>query len=140
MIALALRIGRFPPGGDDLPVTLNIRRAEAYWVWDRDFSGHRTLSRVSFDQTRDCVREKIGGLTIWLQPVPTETGLAIEIRRLCLFGIPCPRILLPRSASTESEDAQSRFRFDISARLPGIGLLIRYRGWLAPDHTQRSLG
>ncbi|MEX0308160.1 MAG: DUF4166 domain-containing protein [Ruegeria sp.] len=138
LVALLLRIGRFPPEGDNLPVTLNIRKAGAYWHWDRDFAGHQTCSRVRYDPIRGCVQEEIGGLTIWLRPVQTDTGLAIEIRRLCLFGIPCPGFLLPRSASTEAEDAQSRFQFDISARFAGIGLLIRYKGWLAYDHKQRE--
>ncbi|SDW23743.1 protein of unknown function [Ruegeria halocynthiae] len=138
LIAFALRIAGFPPEGDDLPVTLDIRKIGDCWRWDRDFAGHQTYSRISFDPRRGYVREQIGGLTIWLQPVATDTGLAIEIRRLCLLGIPCPGFLLPRSASTEGEDAQSRFRFDISARVPGLGLLIRYKGWLIPDHARRG--
>ncbi len=136
LVALALRAGRFPPAGDDLPVTLDIRRSGDCWVWDRDFAGHRTRSRLSFDRTRGYVREQIGALTIWMRPVPTGTGLAIEIQRLCLLGIPCPSFLLPRSASTEGADAQARFRFDISARVPGLGLLIRYQGWLTRDHAE----
>ncbi|EEE37808.1 hypothetical protein RKLH11_1645 [Rhodobacteraceae bacterium KLH11] len=136
MVALALRIGGFPHEGTDLPVTLAIRQSGTDWLWDRNFAGHRTSSRLSFDHARGWVREQIGGLTIWLQPVRNKAGLAIEIRRLCLFGIPCPGFMLPRSASTEAEDAQARFCFDISARVPGLGLLIRYRGWLVPDHGE----
>ncbi len=136
LVALALRIGRFPPAGEDQPVTLAIRRTGAYWQWNRDFAGHKTRSQISFDPLRGWVREQIGGLTIWLQPVRTDTGLIIEIRRLALFGLPCPGFLLPRSTSTEAEDAQSRFRFDISATAPGLGHLIRYEGWLEPVHEQ----
>ncbi len=138
-VAMALRAGRFPPSGQDLPVSLNIQRDGDRWIWTRDFAGHKTRSWLSFDQSRDCVREQIGALTIWMRPSPAETGLSIAIHRLCLFGIPCPRFLLPRSASTEGEDDQSRFCFDISAYLPGGGLLIRYQGWLAPDNENQGV-
>lgn len=138
LVALALRAGRFPPEGNDLPVTLNIRRDCDGWHWERDFDGHITRSRLIFDARRGCVREQIGALTIWMRPMRTETGLAIEIQRLRLFGVPCPRFLLPRSCSTESEDTQARFRFDISAHLPGGRLLIRYRGWLTSDNANRG--
>ncbi len=139
LVALALRIGQFPPEGDDLKVTLNIRRVDGDWCWDRSFAGHQTRSRISFDQKSGCVRERIGGLTIWLRPMRTEIGLQIAIHRLSLYGIPCPDFLLPRSASTEAEDAHGRFSFDISARALGLGLLIRYRGWLTPDHEGQGL-
>ncbi len=138
LVALMLRIGRFPSEGRDLPVNLRIKKSGSNWQWDRDFAGHRTRSRISYDSRLECVREQIGGLTIWLQPVQTDMGLGVEIRRLSLFGLPCPGFLLPRSASTESEDAQSRFRFDISAHAPGLGQLIRYEGWLTSDHEQRG--
>ena len=138
LVALALRIGRFPPAGEDLPVTLTIRKSGAYWQWERDFAGHKTRSRITFDPLCGMVREQIGGLTIWLQPVRTDKGLTIEIRRLALFGIPCPGFLLPRSGSTEAEDVQLRFRFDISATAPGLGHLIRYQGWLEPVHEPRG--
>lgn len=139
LVALALRAGRFPSEGQDLPVSLTIGRHGRQWLWDRDFAGHQTRSRLSFDPIHGGVKEQFGALTVWIQPVPTATGLAIEIRRLSLFGIPCPRFLLPLSASTESEDSQSRFCFDISAHMPVIGLLIRYRGWLTKDNAKRGV-
>ncbi len=136
LVALALRIGGFPPEGDDLQITLTIRRTKGHWIWKRDFSGHETCSRISFDRRYNCVHERIGGLAIWLQPVRTEAGLSIQIRRLALFGIPCPKFLLPQSASTETQDSMDRFCFDISAYVPGLGLLIRYSGWLEPDRSE----
>lgn len=74
-----------------------------------------------------------------MRPELNESGLSVGIERLCLFGTPCPRFLLPRSASTECEDGQSRFQFNISASLPGFGLLIRYEGWLVPDHVNQGV-
>lgn len=138
-IALALRAGRFPPEGQDIPVSLNIQREGDQWLWERDFAGHKTRSWLSFDRNRDCVREQIGALTIWMRPTPTESGLSLSIERLCVFGIPCPRFLMPQSTSAEGEDGQSRFQFNISASLPGFGLLIRYQGWLTPDHINQGV-
>ena len=31
---------------------------------------------------------------------------------------------------------EERFRFDVSLRVPLVGLLAHYRGWLVPDETE----
>lgn len=134
LIANLLRIGRFPGSGRDLPVKFVTRSERDHHIWSRDFAGHITRSHLYYDGHRNCVREKLGGLTMWLRPVLTQRGLSIEIERLTVFGIPCPAILLPRSATLEWQDAQGRFRFDVSAEVPGLGRLIRYHGWLTRDH------
>lgn len=134
LIALALRIGRFPPTGEDLPVSLTTQKVGEDWLWRRNFAGHLTQSRLSFDAGWNCVREQIGGLTIWIRPVWRQDRLGIEVVRMKICGLPCPKALLPQSFSFEWQDAQGRFCFDISARLPWFGSLIRYHGWLTRDH------
>ncbi len=134
LIALALRLGRFPKPGNDLPVTVVPQDTGAHWIWSRDFDGHGTQSRLRYDARRACIQERLGFLTLWLRPVLTRRVLSIEIERLSIFGVPCPSVLLPRSASAEWQDEQGRFRFDVSASLPGLGRLIRYHGWLTRDH------
>lgn len=134
LVALMLCAGRFPPDGDDIPVCVTISRTGPRWTWERDFSGHKTRSRMTYDRKAACVRESFGSFSIWLLPEWTGHRLNIAIRRLTILGIPIPAFLLPRSSTVEWQDEQERFRFDVSARMPGIGLLIRYRGWLTPDH------
>jgi hypothetical protein len=52
-------------------------------------------------------------------------------RRWRLLGIPMPRFLLPTGAAREHADG-GRFNFDVEIRLPLVGLVVAYRGWLAP--------
>ncbi len=135
-IALLLSAGRFPPSGKNIPVILHVKRQGGCWQWSRDFRGHKTRSNLFYDAGRDCVQERLGGLCLWLKPVLSNDELSIEIIRLTVFGLPCPRALLPRSATIEWQDGSGRFRFDVSARVPLLGQLIRYQGWLVRDHTE----
>lgn len=135
LAGLALWLGRFPHSGRDVPVRVTVSRCGPGWEWRRDFGGHITQSRLSFDQQSNCVREDFGALSIWLKPVVAGARLQINIRRLTLWGIAVPNALLPQSSTVEWQDDQSRFRFDVSARAPLVGQLIRYHGWLTPDHS-----
>lgn len=135
-IGLALRLGQMPPEGKDVAVQLKVDRDGPVWVWTRDFDGHTTRSRLTYDHDLGCVRERFGQLSIWLVPIFEDGRLSIRIKRLSFLGIPCPKFMLPRSRTVEWEDGEGRFRFDVSADMPFLGALIRYQGWLTSDHAQ----
>jgi hypothetical protein len=42
-----------------------------------------------------------------------------------------PKALMPKSETAEYVEG-GRFRFDVGISLPLAGLVVRYRGWLAP--------
>ncbi|WP_170381586.1 DUF4166 domain-containing protein [Ruegeria atlantica] len=136
LISRVLQFGGFPPEADDIPVKLKIDRSGEVWQWVRDFDGHSTVSRLTFDHGVECVRERMGALTLWLTPEFNEGRLLIHIQRLSVFGLRCPAFLLPRSSTVEWQGETGHFCFDVSAEMPGLGPLIRYRGWLAPVHAQ----
>ncbi len=136
LTALALRFGGFPPAADDIPVRVRINRSGNAWQWVRDFKGHSTRSQLTFDHDADCVCERLGVLTLWLTPEINAGRLLIHIRRLNILGVRCPDILLPRSSTVEWQGEEGHFCFDVSADMPGLGPLIRYRGWLAPLRAQ----
>nr|WP_171237345.1 DUF4166 domain-containing protein [Ruegeria sp. HKCCA5763] len=140
LAAVATYLAGFPPSGKDVAVSVSIRDRGKAVSWERDFGGHRTTSHLTYDENRKCVREDFGAISIWLRPAWQNDALHIEIHRLTIFGILMPAFALPRSRTREWQDAQGRFRFDVSARAPGFGLLIRYRGWLTPDHTMQGAG
>lgn len=134
-VALVTRLAGFPQSGKDVPVSLHIDTNGEFWSWDRNFAGHKTRSTLKYDTKRECVRESFGAVSIWLQPIWQENGMHIKILRLTVFGIPMPSFSLPRSRTHEWQDKAGRFRFDVSADAPGLGLLIRYQGWLTPVHA-----
>ncbi|WP_171210145.1 MULTISPECIES: DUF4166 domain-containing protein [unclassified Ruegeria] len=134
VVGTLLGLGRFPKSSPDQPVSLTIERTSSEWMWSRDFGGHKTVSHIRLDAHTGWVKEEIGNIRIWLKPRFEAGMLHIDIKALSVFALPCPSFLLPRSASIEFADEEGRFAFDISARVPGLGLLIRYKGWLTPDH------
>jgi hypothetical protein len=49
-----------------------------------------------------------------------------------VFGIPLPQALAPFGSAYESAE-DGRFHFHVEIRLPVIGLIVGYRGWLVPQ-------
>ncbi len=140
LIQLALKLGRFPPAGRHVPVQLMIQTQGEGQNWLRDFGGHKTKSELRFDAKTGHVHERFGPLSVWMWPVASKRGLEVHIHRLTVFGVPLPRVLLPRSSTTEWQDELGRFRFDVVASTPGMGLLIRYHGWLTPVNIKAAAG
>ena len=58
-----------------------------------------------------------------------DDRLALLMRGMRCCGVPLPRALWPQIAATETE-RDGVFCFDVEIGLPGIGRLVRYRGWL----------
>nr|WP_254429669.1 DUF4166 domain-containing protein [Ruegeria atlantica] len=131
---IALRFAGMPLAGGDTPVRLRVEQEGSAWTWTRDFDSHVTRSQLSLDRGTGCVLEKFGQVSIWLRPVFANERLEIRILRLSFMRFPCPRIFLPHSKTVEWQDEEGRFRFDVSARMPFVGDLIRYEGWLKFDH------
>jgi hypothetical protein len=70
--------------------------------------------------------------------VVTDKGtLSLVVRRWDMFGIPMPRLLLPRVTAGEHE-ANGRFHFSVDIALPLVGRLVCYEGWLAEDIQDKS--
>lgn len=89
------------------------------------------LSRPA-DGEGGIVTERFGPLNFRLTLSVGEQGLEMPVRRAYFLGIPLPGFLTPRSQTREFVDAQGRYSFDVAISLPGIGLIVRYRGWLMP--------
>ncbi len=140
LIQLALKLGRFPPAGRHVPVRLVTQTQDKDHSWLRDFGGHETTSELRFDAKTGDVHERFGPLSVWLRPAASKRGLEVHIHRLTVFGVPLPQFLLPQSTTNEWQDDLGRFRFDVAASMPGLGLLIRYHGWLTPLHGKAQVG
>jgi hypothetical protein len=67
-----------------------------------------------------------------MQAIVSPEGIDLRLQRGRILGVPLPRCLWPRIVANERVDDAGRFRFDVTIGLPGIGRLVRYRGWLEP--------
>lgn len=119
----------FPPPGEHVPVRLRIRKNGT--LWQRDFDGHRMTSfqRPVEHQGRWQVAERFAGqpLEVWMRVEPYTNGLRYVVVAARLWGIPVPA---PQIRATVKADLPGRVRTDVEIRLPLVGRLIRYRGWL----------
>lgn len=133
--AIAWAFG-FPSTGKVVEVTVGVDRTVSVTGapserWNRTFAG-KPMSSV--------LRKEIDGtFTEYFAPFTFILGLSREADGLKMpvlgwrFGrLPLPRALAPRSDTTEFEDEEGRFRFDVRLTLPIVGLLAHYKGWLVP--------
>jgi len=128
-------IFRFPPATPDVAVQVEMVRKRAGETWTRTFGQARFrshLSRPETAQTGD-IRERFGALTFALPLSIGQGELHYPVKRGWFAGvIPLPKALLPVSEAHEAVDAEGRATFDVALSLPGVGPIVRYRGWLEP--------
>ncbi len=124
---------RFPKPGTDVPVRVSFTVRDGAERWERNFAGRRMVSWQSAGDgsCRHLMAERFGPFVFGLALVADEGRLRLVPRRWTAFGVPMPRWLMPAGDSYE-EVEDGKFRFHVEIRLPVVGLMVRYRGWLEP--------
>jgi hypothetical protein len=120
-------------------VRVSVGRSPAGETWIREFDGRRFRSNHSAGRGRfeGLVVEQFGPIRFGLAVLERDGRLGLQVRRWSIFGLPLPRHLMPWSSAWES-DVGGRFSFDVEICLPGLGPIVRYRGWLARVGPGRS--
>ncbi|MEO3415700.1 DUF4166 domain-containing protein [Roseovarius sp. CAU 1744] len=128
LVRLGLWVAGFPRDGCNLPTRVTTKTQECHSIWERDFGGHVTRSRLTCNPSRTRVIEAFGPFSLTLSLRAENGQLHISVESMRIFRLPVPTPLVPVSTTTEAEGADGRFLFDVAGRIPGIGPLIRYRG------------
>jgi NAD(P)-dependent dehydrogenase (short-subunit alcohol dehydrogenase family) len=115
-----------PPSGS-YPLHVGFTERGDTETWTRSFGAHRFASELSAD--RGCAVERFGPLRFAFDLPSDGAGLRMAFRRWSVFGIPMPRALGPRIAAREWQE-DGRFRFEVEVRMPLIGGVVHYAGWL----------
>lgn len=132
---LGAALTSLPPEGRNQPLRVTFEPRGAAEVWRRQF-GTSVFPSVQYEhQGRLC--ERVGLITFVFALAASTDGLALDLRKMRLLGIPLPRIVHPAIATFESEQ-EGRYRFQVEARLPLFGLLVRYAGWLEQADARAS--
>jgi NAD(P)-dependent dehydrogenase (short-subunit alcohol dehydrogenase family) len=125
------RLFQFPASQSEAPISVEFTMSGAGEIWTRRIGGRVMRSRQYIG-----VRGKRGAVVEQFGPLAFDLDLPIERGRVDLVmtgarcvGIPLPRWCWPRIKAFET-GAGGKFRFDVEIGLPGIGRLVRYRGWL----------
>jgi len=128
---LAAGVARFPKLEGDVPIQLSVTRDGETEVWSRLFGDHATRS-VQWLLRPGIIAERVGPATILMQPRVEEGHLRMPIIGMRGFGVPLPAPLVATGGGVERVEASGEILFDVSARAVGVGLLISYKGALAP--------
>ncbi len=130
---LIARFFGFPKAGDDIPVNVSFEKKNNGELWQRTFAS-RTFSSFHSEghgYSEGLLSEQFGPFKFGMALVVEEDKLCLVVRNWSLFGIPLPRVFAPMGNTFEHE-AQGRFHFHVEIKLPVIGLIVRYQGWLIP--------
>lgn len=130
---------RFPSAAERVAVRVTKTRIAGGEVWERDFAGKVFRSTLSPAPQAGCCLERFGPFCFELELPVDAAGLHLQVRRGWFLGLPLPRSWLPRSDSREHV-LNHRFHFDVALTGPwGIGLIVRYRGWLVGEGAAEQL-
>jgi hypothetical protein len=97
-------------------------------TWIRRFGDGAMRSRL---RERDgLIQERLGPMAFAFALELVDDGVIWRLRSVHALGLPLPLHWFDGMRAHEFEH-DGRYRFDVRAALPGVGLLVHYRGWLA---------
>ncbi|HEY0660328.1 MAG TPA: DUF4166 domain-containing protein [Lysobacter sp.] len=120
---------RLPRSGHG-QIRVEIAATAAGERWSRAFAGHVMRSRLWARDGLLC--ERLGLVTFGFRLDVEDGAIAWRLERVRALGLPLPAAWFDRVRAREFE-RDGRYRFDVTAALPWIGLLVHYRGWLHDD-------
>ena len=125
------KAGGMPAASGTMPFRFRATRDGETEIWERRFGNHMTRSLQWLDEP-GIVAERIGTSTFHMAPVPRNGTLYIPVVAMRGFGLPVPRPAIASCEGVEGVRDDGAVTFDVHARLHGLGLVIRYQGWMAP--------
>jgi hypothetical protein len=127
---IAAAIAGLPPEAPDQALTVTFETAGSTEIWSRRF-GSSLFRSVQYARGVS-LHERVGPTTFVFTPLASGEGLALRLDGFRVLGVPLPRFLHPDVCTSERE-REGRYEFEVEARLPLFGLLVRYAGWLEPE-------
>ena len=122
-----------PPEGRDQPLRVTFEPRDGREIWSRAFGDK--LFRTVQSEGAGVLLERAGIVRFSFGLETTDARLRLKLQRLHVLGLPVPRALHP-AIETDEREVAGRYHFDVAARLPLIGQLVHYTGWLeAQDST-----
>jgi len=120
---------RLPPAGQgEAEVEIDASGEEERWT--RHIGGHAMPSRLWEQDGLLC--EQLGLARFGFRLTAEQGDIVWRVERVTALGLPLPARWFGNVQARESE-LGGRYRFDVAAAMPVIGLLVHYRGWLHVD-------
>jgi hypothetical protein len=121
-----------PEPGPAQPLELSIERHPGHETWTRRFAHGGMRSRLTRAPRGDRLQERLGPITLHFELRRTGDAIDWQLRGGNLLGLPLPRMWFG-SVLAQSGAQEGRYSFHIDTRLPLLGRLVAYRGWLEPS-------
>jgi len=126
-----------PPAGRDQVLEVTFTPQGGAEIWTRRFGD--AVSRSLQYERRGRLRERVGPATFVFALDVSPLGLVLKLEGVRFVGVPLPCLLAPSLRTLESEH-DGRYRFEVEAGLPLLGLIVRYAGWLEQADAQEPGG
>ena len=128
---LCARIAGLPPAASEVATTVDFTTDAKGETWHRDFGGHRMVSKLALKN--GLLRERLGPLQFRHALHANDGAIWWTVSGVRLFGmLRLPASLFEGVRCREFKPEEGRYGFDVEARLPLVGRVIRYQGWLEP--------
>jgi hypothetical protein len=122
---------RLPAPMSGAAIEVEIRQQAGAETWTRRFPGRVMRSHLRRSPRPDAFEEVIGASRFAFSPHCADGTLRWTACEVRLLGLPLPLRWFHGIAASCGEQ-EGRYRFAAAARLPWIGLLVAYSGWLEP--------
>jgi len=134
IVRMLRRLLGLPAPGRQQPLEFFIERLGSKETWTRRFAQGEMRSELNRDANALQLRERLGPATLCFTLHHDPSGIDWHLLRVSVLGVPVPRAWFGHVLSRSSAD-DGRYAFTIDTRLPLVGRLVAYRGWLeiVPD-------
>lgn len=129
LLRVLRRVLGLPLPGHGQALEICIERQGMRETWTRRFALRRMQSTLRRDATSAHLLERLGPVTLCFSLHPDAHGVEWHLNGASVLGINIPRRWLGTVLS-HSGERNGRYAFAIDSRLPWIGRLVAYRGWL----------
>jgi hypothetical protein len=124
-------MARLPPAGNG-PIEVEIVANGGRERWSRRIGKHEMRSRLWSFWFSWYLWELLGPVLFGFRLDVEQGSIVWRVQAVRVFGVlPLPQSWFRNVISRES-GVGGRYRFDVRAEMPLVGLLVHYRGWLEP--------
>lgn len=116
-----------PGVAQDGPLLFELQARPGLQRWERRFPLHTMVSTMR--PAGAVLAEQLGPAVLFFELREDGGRLVMLLARMRFLGLPCPRWLLPVIIARE-HGVGDRLHFEVQARLPGLGLVTDYSGYL----------
>jgi hypothetical protein len=134
IVSTLRRLLGLPSPGMQQALEFFIDRRNGQETWTRRFARGEMCSVLGSDANALYLLERLGPATLRFALHHDASGIDWDLLRVSVLGIPMPRACFGQVLSRSSAH-DGRYAFHIDTRLPWVGRLVAYRGWLeiVPD-------